>query len=472
MDKFTSKVLSFIKENGMLSPGDKVVVGFSGGADSTALLNVLFELRAVLKIEVAAIHLNHGMRQEAGEDEEFSKGFCLERDIPFKPVKVDVPKMARELKLTEEEAGRRARYEAFELFAKEIGAKAIAVAHHKNDVAETLLMNLSRGCGLHGAAAIRPVRDNIIRPLLCADRNEIEKYLREKEISFCTDKTNFENIHTRNIIRNRLIPEFEENVNQKAVSHMARAAASFEKADEFVRSYARKVFEDVAEISEEAVRIDAKKLLKEADIIRENVVLMAFEELVKSRKDIGFVHVDDVLGLTDDLSGTASVDLPYGLRAVRTYNILYLGPAENRMASDEEISLSIADGEETEIDIPGLGRAQIAVISYDEQKEVPTQTYTKWFDYDRIQAVSFRKRRRGDIIRISQGEVLHSKELAKFMTDEKIPRPERDGIYILCDGDEVMWVPGYRMSDAYKVSKATKRVLSININQTGGKSNG
>ena len=472
MDKFTSKVLTFIKECRMLSAKDKVVVGFSGGADSTALLNVLYELRSVLKIEVAAIHLNHGMRQEAKEDEEFSRLFCTERDIPFKAVEVDVPKMARELKLTEEEAGRRARYEAFDAYAKEIGAKTIAVAHHKNDVAETLLMNLSRGCGLHGAAAIRPVRDNIIRPLLCADRKEIEDYLREKEISFCTDKTNFENIHTRNIIRNRLIPELEESVNQKVVSHMARAAASFEKADEFVSSYARKVFDNIAEVSEESVKLDVKALSGEADIIRENVVLMAFERLLKSRKDIGFVHVDDVLGLTGDLSGTASVDLPYGLRAVRTYDILCLGPAENRIFSDDEISLSLADNEETRIDIPGLGRAGIAVIPYDEQKEVPTQTYTKWFDYDRIQAVSFRKRRRGDVIRIRQGERLHSKDLSKFMTDEKIPRPDRDSLYILCDGDEVMWVPGYRMSDAYKVNKATKRVLSININQTGGKSNG
>ena len=105
MDKFTSKVLGFIKENRMLSPGDKVVVGFSGGADSTALLNVLYELKGVLNIEVAAIHLNHCMRDEAIDDEEFSRTFCRERDIPFKSVEADVPSMARELKLTEEEAG-------------------------------------------------------------------------------------------------------------------------------------------------------------------------------------------------------------------------------------------------------------------------------------------------------------------------------------------------------------------------------
>ena len=167
MDRFTGKVLNYIKQNEMVSPSDIVVVGFSGGADSTALLTVLGDLKDVLKIKVAAIHINHGIRSEAGADEEFCKRFCKDRNIPFKSVFVDVPSMASEMKLTEEEAGRIARYEAFGDYAKELGARVIAVAHHENDVAETLIMNLSRGCGLHGAAAIRPVRDNVIRPLLC-----------------------------------------------------------------------------------------------------------------------------------------------------------------------------------------------------------------------------------------------------------------------------------------------------------------
>ncbi len=463
MDKFTSKVFSFIKENGMLSPDDSVVAGFSGGADSTALLNVLYELKDILKFRLAAIHINHGIRQEAAEDEEFSRNFCSERGIPFRAVSVDVPALARELKLTEEEAGRRARYEAFNAYAKELSANVIAVAHHQNDVAETLIMNLTRGCGLHGAAAIRPVRDNIIRPLLCVDRNEIEEYLQERNISFCTDMTNFENVHTRNIIRNRIIPELDEGVNPKSVSHMARAAMSFEKADEFVRGYTQKVFAETAEVLGDSVNIDVRALSEEADIIKENVVLMAFEQLVKSRKDIGFAHVDAVLSLMRDMSGTASVDLPYGLKAVRSYDILKLGPAENRTDDGGDINLSLTEGEETEIVIPGLGRARIAVISYDAQIEVPTQTYTKWLDYDRIQAVSFRTRRRDDFIRISLNGVMHSKQLSKLMTDEKIPRDRRDAMYILCDGDEVLWVPLYRMSDAVKVSETTKRVLTINL---------
>lgn len=148
--------------------------------------------------------------------------------------------------MTEEEAGRRARYEAFTETAKKHGTSIIAVAHHQNDVAETLLMNLIRGSGLHGAGAIRPVRGNIIRPFLCVDRAEIEKYLKGKRQLFCHDKTNDENIHTRNIIRNILIPKMEKEVNKKAVAHLCRAAIEFAKADGYIQDEAEKVYHRVA----------------------------------------------------------------------------------------------------------------------------------------------------------------------------------------------------------------------------------
>ncbi len=471
MDRFTGKVLSFIRKNNMFSPGDTVVVGFSGGADSTALLQVLCDLRDVLKISSAAIHINHGIRQEAWQDEEFCRSFCSERDILFKAVTIDVPKMARDLKLTEEEAGRRARYEAFSDYAKELKAPVIAVAHHENDVAETLLLNLLRGCGLHGGAAIRPVRDNIVRPLLCVSRSEIEDYLKEKEISFCTDKTNAENEHTRNIIRNCVIPELEDKVNPASVEHLARAAISFDRADEFVRGYARKVFEDIVKCSDGRVELPVKELEKEADIVRENIVLMCFEHLVPNRKDLGAVHVDAVLGISGSVQGSASVNLPYGLTAQRNYENLIIGHLENRISDQDEIALRVSENEETEIEIPGLGMAQIKVFPHDKRKVVPTETYTKWFDYDRIQAVSFRQRRRGDIIRIDQGDQIRTKQVAKFMTDAKIPPDERDTMYLLADGAEILWIPGYRMGAAVKVSETTKRILSINI-KTGGISNG
>ena len=455
----------------MLSPGDNVVAGFSGGADSTALLNVLWDLKDILEVNIFALHLNHGIRQEAGEDERFCHSFCNSKGIPFTAVSVDVPSLAKQQKLTEEEAGRLARYRAFEDYLEKAGGGCIAVAHHQDDVAETLVMNLARGSGLRGGSSIRPKRDNIIRPLLCVSRSEIENYLREKEISFCTDRTNLENDHTRNYIRNVILPDLSRNVNSRAAQHMARAAVSFEKAEDFVRGYAKELFDRVVVKKDGVVSFDCLKICGEADIIQEYLVLMCFEELVRSRKDISSVHVDMVLGLMRSTDGTASADLPYGLKAVRSYNNLSIGKRENSKQELPEIAFDISNGSETETDIPGLGRARIALFSYEKEEEPPSETYTKWFDYDRIQATCFRTRRPGDHIFIDQGGKLCKKELRKFFTDVKVPEELRDEMYLLADGDHILWVPGYRMSAAVKVSKDTNSILAIKITN-GGNANG
>lgn len=471
MDNFSNKVLNYIQKNEMLPEGAKVVVGFSGGGDSTALLTVLGELRPLLKIELFAIHINHLIRDEAGEDEAFCRSFCERHGISFERRAIDIPLMARNKSLTEEEAGRIARYEAFSAYAKEISADCIAVAHHQNDVAETLLMNLLRGSGLHGGAAIRPVRDNIVRPLLCVTRSEIEAYLKEKDISFCTDKTNLESIHTRNFIRNEVIPELEANVNDRAVQHLCAAAVSFDKADEFIRGVAKEAFSKIVTVGEDSVFADTKDILSEKEIIRENIVLLMFEELVKNRKDIGAVHVEAVLDLLKSENGQVAVDLPYGLCAKRTYGRLEISKKGNQTRPNEPVTGKPSIGEETKFTIPGLGRVTLSVFSYDKQKEVPTETYTKWLDYGRIQEVSFRTRRGDDLLCISQGDAIHQKPLSKFMTDEKIPKDKRDEMVIIADGNNVLWVPGYRISASCKVSEATRYILEIKIDD-GGMSNG
>lgn len=464
MDKFTGKVLNFIRKNDMIVEGDAVVVGFSGGADSTALLNVLYDLKRLLKIDLSAVHINHCIRKEAKEDESFAVDFCKERDIPVTTHMVDVPKMASEMGLTEEEAGRIARYQVFEEAAAKHKKAVIAVAHHQNDVAETLIMNLSRGSGLRGAGAIRPVRDNIIRPLLCVSRSEIEEYLQGKGISFCTDITNLENGHTRNVIRNLIMPELEKSVNQRAAANLARAAFSFEKADTFIRELAGKTYDRIVTKNAQGLNIRTKDLLSEPGIIRENVILRCFEELVSARKDITLAHVDQVLSLIEKNTGEASFDLPYGLMATRSYENLFIGKKETKERKTKDIILKIKPYEETEVQVPGLGTVSLSVMHYDGRKEVPGDTYTKWFDYDRIQEIVFRVRRAGDVIAIEQEGALVRKQLSKFMTDSKIPHSKRDEMYLLADGSEILWVPGYRMSAGYKVRGDTRNILSVKIN--------
>ena len=228
----TEKVLKTVQENNMLSTGDMVLLGVSGGADSVCLLCVLKELFEGLDITV--LHLHHGIRgAEADRDAEFVRELCKKHGAEFILVKRDIPAFAKERGLSEEEAGRIARYEEFEKAAKERGITKIAVAHNMNDAAETFIHNLCRGTGLAGLIGIAPVSGNIIRPLISVSRAEIEEYLKEKGESFVTDSTNLSGEYTRNRIRNTVIPELA-GINPKAAEHIALAGANLYEIKDFM----------------------------------------------------------------------------------------------------------------------------------------------------------------------------------------------------------------------------------------------
>ena len=199
-------------EHHMLTPGDRVVAGVSGGADSVCLLFVLLKIREEIPFSLHGVHVNHGIRKEAGEDAAYVEQLCSQFGLPFILVKENVRERAAAEKRSEEEMGRLVRYQAFESVMKSVGANKIAVAHNSNDQAETMLFHLFRGSGLSGLCGIRPVRDHIIRPILCLERKEIEQYLEERKIAYCKDATNEEDDYTRNRIRHHILPYAEQEI--------------------------------------------------------------------------------------------------------------------------------------------------------------------------------------------------------------------------------------------------------------------
>ena len=218
------KILEFIRKYQMIRPGDSVCVGFSGGADSVCLLELLYELREELSIRLEAVHVNHNLRgRESDGDQDFAEEFCRKRGIPLHLYSFEVKKMAGNLGCGLEEAGRQARRNAYGDCVRRLGGARIALAHHQNDLAETLLFHLSRGTSLEGMAALRPVRGQVIRPLLCVSRKEIEEELRRRGLSWRTDSSNLTDDYTRNCIRHQVIPVLEERVNRKAAAHIAAA---------------------------------------------------------------------------------------------------------------------------------------------------------------------------------------------------------------------------------------------------------
>ncbi len=246
------KVRDYIMEYRMLQPGERVIVALSGGADSVCLLSVLKELSDQadgLKLELKAVHVHHGLRGgEADRDGAYAGELCRRLGIPFSMVCRDVAGYAKEHGLSTEEAGRVLRYQALQAEGEGWGAAKIALAHHKDDNAETILHHLLRGSALRGLGGMHPVQENRIRPLLCVGREEIEEYLKERGLGWCEDSTNASCEYTRNRIRNLVMPLLKECVNERAVENILQAGEIVSEADAYLEGVARRVWEEAGRV--------------------------------------------------------------------------------------------------------------------------------------------------------------------------------------------------------------------------------
>ena len=228
-----NKVLEYVKKYRMIEPGDIIVAGISGGADSVCLLFMLLAIRPIIPFSLRVVHVNHGIRIDAFQDASYVKALCDKWEIPFFLIEEDIHERAKKHGHSVEEEGRIVRYEAFARILDGQKGK-IAVAHNSNDRAETMLFHLFRGTGLGGLSGIPPVNGNIIRPLLCLERNEIEHWLQKQNISFCQDSTNDSDNYTRNRIRHHILPYAENEIFRGAVSHMAQTADQLLAAEHYL----------------------------------------------------------------------------------------------------------------------------------------------------------------------------------------------------------------------------------------------
>ena len=282
-----SKVLAYCNRHGMFQEGDSVVLGVSGGADSVCLLFVLLALQEELALKLHVVHVNHGIREDAGEDAAYVKALCEAHEIPFHLIEKDIPKLAKEWSMSEEEAGRRVRYEAFETMLEEQSADKIAVAHNANDRAETMLFHLFRGTGLTGLGSIRPMRDRIVRPLLCLEREEIESYLAEKQIEYRHDSTNDSDDYTRNKIRHHILKYSQEEIVSGCVGNMSRTADILAETENYIEEQVDVAIKDcvtTSEASEETVyQVDCHKYLQLHSVIQKRLLLQLLKELSECR---------------------------------------------------------------------------------------------------------------------------------------------------------------------------------------------
>lgn len=467
------KVREYINKYQMIENGDRVIAGVSGGADSVCLFFVLLKLQREIGFSFAAVHVNHGLRgAEADADEQFVKELCEKYKVPLEIFRVNLESIAKNRKQSLEEAGRDVRRETFARVMRQYSGNRIALAHHQNDNAETMLWNLARGTGLHGLGGIRPVNGRWIRPILCLSRHEIEVYLKEEHQAYCTDLTNMETIYTRNKLRHQVIPILETEVNSAAVRHMNETMEQMCELQEFVGQETQKAFMRCVDVNPSGYRILEKEWQKLPGLLQKEVIYSCLEQLSGSGKDLGRVHVGAVAELFDKQTGRER-NLPGGIRAARGYNEVVLAKTTHTVT--EQFSpgktAELCRMEDKKVQIPGITvvpemnleiTARILEKADDfKESEIPQKKYTKWFDYDIMKCLYIRTRKSGDSIVIDRDG--HRQKLKSWFVNEKIPANERAQIPLLTDGQQIVWIIGHRMSSAYQVSGQTKQILQIEV---------
>ena len=440
------RVRAYVEKHNMLKKQDKVIVGVSGGADSICLLFMLLELGKELDFSIVAVHVNHGLRGAAEADEMYVREMCREQNVELLVFRENVNEYARLNGCTEEEAGREVRRGIFEKVCLEKRGTKIALAHHENDNVETFLWNLCRGTGFAGLSGIQPVAGKYIHPLLCLKRREIEQYLKDAKIAYCTDETNLADDYTRNRIRNHVIPYLEEHVNRQSASHMAEVIENIRTFHEYMKVEVEKYVKSCVSFKSGKWILDKKEYDDVPEVFRKNVLYEFLAMAAGKKKDLEASHVQILKGLLDKQTGRKG-DLPYGLCAMRTYEGLELISKAEETVLEEEPNMQIRVFERT-----------------CEMVTFPEKNYTKWFDYDIIKrTVKIRHRESGDYIVIDKNG--RTQKLKQYFINNKIPQDLRDKIWLVADGNQIMWIVGYRQNQAYQITDQTTKIMEISFKE-------
>lgn len=491
-DAIYEKVKKYIAVHRMIVPGDCVVAGVSGGADSVGMLHLLWRLQKEISFQLGVVHVDHGLRAEAGEDAAFVERLCVQWELPFFLRKVDMPGYAAQYKVSLEEAGRILRYQAFDQVLAEFQGEdvgKIAVAHNAEDRAETMLFHMFRGSGLKGLGSIRPIRESVIRPLLTVSRTEIEAYLDACGLIYREDATNGEDTYARNRIRHHILPYAQQEICCGAVSHMGELADILAETEDYLeqetrRLYGRYVKEKVdgkSVLEQEPLAaelvIDLEGLALEDGVMIKRVLLYVLERITPHRKDIGACHIRSLLELMEK-DGSKELFLPNGVKACKEYQSLFLKRTEHDkenvssgggivtipeiLLPDTPVYVNVSDTNGFTFILREADSLPETSDFYRKEQNIPENRYTKWFDYDKITtSLLLRTRKEGDYLTID--DALHTQSVKRYMVNEKIPKKMRSSMYMLADGSHILWIPGYRISTHYRVGENTKRILEVRL---------
>lgn len=455
-----TKVRNWINKHNILVEGDKVLVACSGGPDSLALLHILSALCPEYNIKVYVAHVDHMFRGvESAQEAKFVVDFCHERGIPCYHTAIDVPKAIRETNLSGQDASRILRYEYLRQVARELGGAKIATGHHRDDQAETVLINLLRGAGSVGIRGIQPINGDLIRPLLTLKRQDIMEYCKEHQLDPRFDSSNSQTKYLRNRIRITLLPQLETEYNIAIKDALCRTATIVGDEHEFIRLTVKNMWQEVVLEQTAYLFINGERMTTIHIAVQREFFRMAIEKIHGSLTGISFHHVETLIELLATGRVGSMVQLPGGIMACKSYDGLYLSTKD--LSQPRQVTYAgqfiIVPGTTL---IPELGIMLIAELI--DEKMPKSQASIGVFDWLALEKpLMVRIRRKGD--RFHPLGFQGNKKLKDFFIDEKVPREQRDIVPIICAGNEIIWVGGYRQSEVGKVTAQTKKILQIRI---------
>ena len=459
--RFLQRTHRFILQHDMIRSGEAIVVGFSGGVDSLALLVALYELRQPLDCQLHIAHLNHQLRGDSTSDAELVKQYANLLKLPFTIKKIDIPALIKQRNQSIEALARKERYEFFETVSKKIGATKVALGHQRNDQAETVLMNLLRGAALTGLRGILPIRDGkFIRPLLDFSRTEIEEFVAEQGLQPCEDSTNWDRNFLRNRIRLDLLPLLKRDYNRNIQNTLAQNAELLRAESDYLEDIARKALDAcLAEpATHDVVILNRLMFLRHHPALRRRILRLAIGQIQGDMKQLAFNHSEFMLQLSEGKSPNRQLNLPNNLEFLRAYNQLIIQRPTSKIGEFEYTVAVPGDN-----NFPALNAVMVATIVEAPSRKTSYVLDGKFqavFDVDQIQMpLKIRSRRAGD--RFQPFGMKGTKKVKDFFIDAKVPQRMRQSIPILVTGDEILWVVGHRTSEKCKVSNKTRRFLHL-----------
>lgn len=477
---FIERVKKYIKEHELVRSGDKVLLAVSGGPDSMALLDLFHRLAPDLQIALHIVHLNHMFRgDEAKADGEFVRLKALDMGVPATILTYDVPAYRDKHKMSSQDAARRVRYGLFLKVAATVGANRMAVAHHRDDQVETILLNILRGTGPEGLRGMLPRRRwqegkdlDIIRPLLEVSREEIETYVQARGIPTRLDRTNLEDKYLRNKVRLRLLPLLEKEYNPAIREALLSLSAVVSAGEEYLEQETLTAWDRVLRARRPGeIVLDRGKFAAEPKALQGKLLRHALRQLLPGLRGVTYHHIKSLRELAVVAKTGTSLALPGRVQAAISYQELQLCKGRTGKEGDgTPAPVSCPLPVPGEVILPLLGKRITATILPREKAPwPPVENREAVLDYDRLAngggKMMIRCRRPGDRFRPlgMQGK----KKLKDYLIDKKIPRAARDRLPLVTSGSDILWIVGLAIHDGFKISPETKRILYLKVEDVG-----